>query len=105
MWCADGGGGGGGIGVVVVAAATIAAGCVVALNGVSTYSLAARSFSGLGAPSVTCDEGEGAAVEIVVVAVDVGGCGGGGGGGGFGRSGAKGAVRGTGTLMMGARGR
>lgn len=46
--------------------------------GVSTYSLVARSESGLGADSVT---------------------------GGGGRRGAKGAVRGIGALMMGARGR
>lgn len=46
--------------------------------GVSTYSLVARSLSGLGAASVT---------------------------GGGGRKGAKGAISGVGALMMGARGR
>lgn len=50
----------------------------VALNGVSTYSFVCRSFSGRGVAKET---------------------------GGGGRSGGRGAVMGTGTLIIGARGR
>lgn len=67
-----------------------------------------RSFSGLGAVKVTGEVAlllllfDNVVVVVVVVAVTVDD----GGGGGFGgRRGARGAVSGTGTLMMGARGR
>lgn len=63
--------------------------------------MAARSFSGLGAVKVTCAVvvvDDVVVVFAVIVAVDESG-------GGFGRKGARGAVNGTGTLMMGARGR
>lgn len=75
--------GGGGNGNANLAGLCNLGGCggglgTAARIGVSTYSLVERSVSGLGAASVT---------------------------GGGGRSGAKGAVRGIGALMMGARGR